>query len=141
MNTGQARAWVWNSLLATVALPLAFFYASRWGTVGIAASWIAIHPFVTLPNYRRVLKTIDLSAWDYFRSLWPALQGSAAMAIAVFLLKGVTGESLALPLRLGVEVAGGAAAYGLVLYGLHRPRLIALYQFLKSAKTEGAPGL
>ncbi len=134
VNTGQARFWVLNSLLATVALPLSFYYSSRWGTVGIAAAWIVVHPLTTFPNYWRVFRTTGLSTRDYCRSFWPALHGSMTMALVVLLVRAAVTQKMVLPVRLGVEVASGAAAYILTLYWFHRPRLKAFYQFLRSSQ-------
>src|SRR5208282_4672944 len=36
---GEERLVMWNSVMATIVLPVSFYACSRWGTVGIAAAW------------------------------------------------------------------------------------------------------
>ncbi|MFN2399283.1 MAG: lipopolysaccharide biosynthesis protein, partial [Gemmatimonadaceae bacterium] len=81
--TGGNRFAMWSNIAAAVVLPPAFYVGSRWGTPGIAATWLVAHPLVLLPVYRRVFSRIELAPGAYLRALWPAVSASALMAAAV----------------------------------------------------------
>ena len=116
-----------STIAAAIALPLAFWFASRWGGAGVAVAWILVHPIVMLvPQYRRTFRLIDLPASRYFAALWPAVSGCLVMTALVL------GTDRLLPIgtrpgfRLIILVATGAAGYAGSLVVLHRPRLLAL---------------
>jgi len=132
--TGESRFAMWNALLGAVLLPSAFYVGSHWGTVGIAVAWPLIHPLVTFPVYWRVFHKIDLSVRRYLQSLWPALSGSLFMVVAVWVIREILPSIWPLPLRFGLQVLGGSAAYILTLTALHRERLYAFHQVLKKVR-------
>lgn len=123
---GEVRFVMWNDLAALVVLPVAFYIGSHRGTAGIAWGWVVAYPIVVLPLYRKTLRMIGMTNTVYFRSLWPALEGTSVMVLAVELVKryAVAGRS---PLtQLVLEVSVGAAAYLLTLLVRHAERLSAL---------------
>ncbi len=130
VNTGHVKFWKWNCVATTILLPISFYVGSHWGTGGIAAAWIVIHPFVVLPYYWKAFRTIKLSPLEYFKSVLPALWGSLCMGCVVLALKILVAPAWALPFRLGVEILGGVATYLSVLLIYHRPRLTAFHEYL-----------
>jgi teichuronic acid exporter len=133
-NSGHVRFWKWNSVVSAVVLPLSFYLGSYWGTGGIAGAWIVIHPLVALPSCWRAFKTIELPWLDYFRSIWPALSGSALMLAVVVAVKLLIVSSWSLPLRLGTEVLAGGSAYAFTLLAFHRARLASFYAVLRDVR-------
>lgn len=122
-----------TGIAALIVLPPAFYFGGQqWGTAGIAAMWLIVYPFILVPMYRRVLVTLELSARTYFQSLWPALQGAAALVVAVFAVRLLLPDTWPRAIHLAVRIAAGAAAYGLVVVGLHRERLRALLDVVRS---------
>ncbi|MGI9078331.1 MAG: oligosaccharide flippase family protein, partial [Gemmatimonadaceae bacterium] len=136
--TGDSRFGARNSVLAAIVLPLAFYLGTRWGTVGIAAAWLVAHPMVIMPLYWRVLKRIDLSISRYLRALWPAVSSSAVMAAAVFAVRAFVPAEAPLIARVLIPVAGGAAAYALVIFTIHRERVRAFADMLGAARLGAA---
>lgn len=129
--TGHSRFGMWNAYLSAVVLPVGFFFGARWGTTGIAAVWILLHPLVTLPVYWRVFTRISMPVGAYLRSLWPATSGVLLMAAAVLALKRVEPGAWTPAVRLSAEAACGAAVYVGVVGLFHRRRLDAFREMLR----------
>src|SRR5437773_12467736 len=76
---GESRLTMQYGVLCAVVLPSGFYLlGQRWGTVGLALTWVVVFPLLVLPAYRRVLQTIELSSREYLRTLWPAASASVA---------------------------------------------------------------
>lgn len=137
--TGGVRFGTLNGLWALLLFPCAFYAGSRWGTIGIAACWIVVHPLYMGPIYWRVFRTIQATVAEYIFALRPALTGVCAMAVAVLVLKQTVLPNLSLPVRFAGEVLGGAAAYVLCVLGLHRDRCRKFVDLLKQARAGRCP--
>ncbi len=131
---GESRFALFNNLAAGLLLPAGFLVGSRFGTVGIAAAWIAVHPLVLLPLYRRTFRVTGLSPRRYLAALAPAVSGTLLLAAAVLgvrLLLSGAAAGFGPAARLALQVAAGAAAYGLALFLFHRGRLRAFRGLLR----------
>ncbi|RPJ49288.1 MAG: lipopolysaccharide biosynthesis protein [Candidatus Latescibacterota bacterium] len=137
--TGETRFGMWNGFLAAAVLPAGFLVGARWGTTGIAASWVVLHPLVTLPVYWRVFRRIELPTRRYLRALWPSTSAVLAMAIAVIGAKRIEGDSWHPAARLALEVAVGAAVYAGVLAAFHGERVRKLLGALRPARPGARP--
>jgi O-antigen/teichoic acid export membrane protein len=124
---GETRFAMWNSVAALVLMPIAFYLGSHWGTTGIATAWIVAYPLIAIPLYCRTLWKIQLKVGEYMRGVWPPLNGSIVMAVAVFAVKWASAASWPLLVRLTLEVLAGAAAYALVMLGIYGSRMRALW--------------
>jgi len=129
--TGDSRFGMYNALSKVVFLPAAFYVGSRWGTSGIAAAWLLIHPVTTIPVYVRVLRRIGLRPSEYLRSMVPSFNGALAMAATVVTLRLVLSSHWHPATRLSLEVIVGAAAYVGAILALHRRRLYRLVDLVK----------
>ena len=147
---GESRFAMWNNAAAALLLPAGFLAGSRFGTLGIAAAWIAVHPLVLAPLYVRTFRVTGLSARRYLGALIPAGSGTLLLVAAVAAVRlllpagSAAGTALKEPaVRLGLQAAAGAAAYGLALALFHRDRLRAFRGMLRHLRREGgaaAPG-
>lgn len=133
---GEERLVMWNSVVAMIVLPISFYIGSRWGTVGIAAGWVVIYPFVQLRLFSRIFQRLHLARSEYFGALWPALSGCAVMAISVTALKFVPSELWPLYARLASEILVGIVAYVLALALLHRSYLRTILRFVRAYRLE-----
>jgi PST family polysaccharide transporter len=132
---GETRLFMWNNLLALIFLPLAFLVGSRWGTVGIAFGWVAVHPLLLLVLYARTFRRIELPARAYLLSLWPAFSAALAMTGAVLLVRALLPAGAPRVASLLTEVAAGALVYLAALLLLHRRRLEAFRTAIARART------
>lgn len=135
---GESRFAMLNNVAAALLLPAGFLVGSRFGTVGVAAAWIVVHPLVLVPLYRRTFLVTGLTLRAYLAALAPAVSGTLLLVVAVLgvrllLPAGVPGAGAAGSpvLRLALQVAAGAAAYGLALFLFHRDRLRAFRGLLR----------
>lgn len=130
----HSRFVMWNTILAVIFFPIAFYVGSRWGTTGIAAAWIACYPFNIVPLYWKVFRTINLSLSSYLASLWPACSGSVAILMAVGGLQALAPADWPLALRAAMEIAAGITAYASVFLIFHRKRLRTFLNIVKNAR-------
>ena len=127
---GGARLAMVNSLATAGLLPLVFYVRTWWGTAGVAAAWLVVHPLASIPINARAFRVLGLSLRDYLRVLWPAFSGSLVMMVAVLLLRRALPIDLPRALYLGLLVAGAAAVYSAFLVLFHRPRLAAFVRII-----------
>jgi PST family polysaccharide transporter len=136
---GNVRYVMWNDLAALVILPVAFYFGSRRGTVGIAWGWVVAYPFIVLPLYRKTFQAIDMSIGEYLKALRPALTGTLVMIPIVEWARYSSPPTLPLIARLVIEVSAGAVAYMATLFLLHRDRLAALFRTAKQLLASKKP--
>jgi teichuronic acid exporter len=119
----DSRFVMWNTALAAVVFPPAFYVGSRWGTSGIAWAWIVMYPIITAPYIWRTLSAIDLRTRTYLGAFLPALQTSAIMMVAVVAARLATPQAFPVAVRFTIAVAAGIAAYAAALFFKERDRL------------------
>jgi O-antigen/teichoic acid export membrane protein len=122
--TGQTRFMMWNTVYSAILLPIAFWFGSYWGITGIAAGWMLAYPFVAIPLYMKVFKTIDLTFAEYFRALKPAIVSSIAMAGVVFLERLFRPVSWPTAIHLTVDVLCGILVYCSTLWFLEGKEML-----------------
>jgi teichuronic acid exporter len=140
---GDAQFVMRVEVSGLVLMPIAFYIGSHWGITGIALGWVFAYPLIALAHYWKVLKTIRLSVREYVAALRPALDGSIAMAIAVWALRRFLAASHFLWVRLTVEIVCGAIVYIATVALLHRERVIHFLNIARRArkpKLEAQPG-
>jgi len=136
--TGRSGAVMVNSVLSAVVLPAGFVFGSQWGTVGIAAAWLVLYPFMVLPMYWLVLRSIEMSPGHYLSAMWPAVSASLVMVAAVEACRSFVDPAWDLPLRVSLAVAAGAGAYGVVLLTAYRERLRGISRFLQGVRSHAS---
>ena len=127
-----SRFVMWNTVCAAVAFPVAFYYSSRWGTTGIAATWIVLYPLITAPFMWRTFVDIELSTWDYLRSWLPALRGCLIMTVVVVGVRMVVPPAWPLGVRFTISVLAGGLSYLAVLGVSERERLRGFIALVRS---------
>lgn len=124
VSTGHARRNMQFTIAATLMMPALFYAGSRWGTAGVALTWVLAYPVCVLPMFlREVLRVTGLTLGAYLRALSPAACATVVMAAAVLAVRAVSPAAWPVGMRLFVQVLAGAAAYAAVVYGVHRGRV------------------
>jgi len=130
----DTRYVMWNTLVAVLLLPTAFYLGSHWQTQGIAWAWILAYPFIAVPLYGRVFRRIGMSVKEYLGAIRPASDGALAMVILVSTLKRVIPSAWPLYVRFTLEVLCGAASYIGVILILHGNRLRAFAKVVQQLR-------
>ena len=119
----DTRYGFWLNAVAALVLPIGFVVGSRWGTVGIAMTWVVLHPLVVIvPLLRRVTRKLEMPLADWWRAIWPALSSTLVMTLVVLSVQeALTGVPA--PARLAAAVGTGALAYGGSLLVFHREKV------------------
>ncbi len=132
--TGQTRFGMQMSILFAVILPIGFIVGSRWGVVGIAGAWVALHPLFMGSLLWRVTRVIDLRFRTYFGATWPAFSSACLMAIAVVLVGRIPWPEGLLAVELAAKVVAGAATYCGSMLLFFRSRLKSALDTLRHVK-------
>lgn len=114
------------SICAAMVMPVAFLIGSRWGTNGIAATWVIAYPLITIPTYYRVLKLTSLSVKEYASAVAPALSASGIMVCVVLMIRFFLRSQPHSALGLTLLVVAGVISYGGVLLTLYQKRVITI---------------
>ncbi len=137
---GNARFVMRVELSALVVMPISFYFGSHWGIAGVAFAWLS-YPLVTAPLYWKTLKTIEMSALEYFSAVRPGLDGVVAMTLGVVLLKFELPASAPLLFRLILEIVTGAAIYLGTVFLLHRERALSFLRIVKRMRMSRRPSV
>ena len=110
LGLGNQRADLFNSAANLTILPAGFLIGVQWGVHGLATSWLFAVPLVLSLTLVRTARAIGIS----FRSIVAAAQGplvSGAIMYAAIAAARLVLHTAALPARLAVLIAVGAAAF------------------------------
>ena len=130
--TGGSRLGMWNALGVAIVLPVTFYLLSRWGTRGIALSWLIIHPLAATQTNWFVFKKLDLSVKQYLLSLRPAMIGCVCMLLGVIAVKEAVPTAWPLGMKFAVEVCTGAAVYALTALSIHGERVRSFIHMIRT---------
>ncbi|MCI0432998.1 MAG: lipopolysaccharide biosynthesis protein [Gemmatimonadetes bacterium] len=152
--TGEQRFNMWNSVIAALVLPLGFIVGSRWGTAGIAATWIIFQPPILFSALRRVQRRIGWTTREVWSAIWPAASTTAVMLVAVLATRAFIGGQEPTLAKLAAEIGAGGIAYGAGFFLLHRDDLRAFRSVIRllrapaeqppvsvMAESDGMPGM
>ncbi len=133
---GQASFPMRMAFYALAILPPAFYFSGvRWGTVGVAAIWLAVYPLILLPIYARVFSTLEIGLGEYFARLGPTILSAAVMTVVVMSIRMLAPSAWPLAMRFGLQVACGAAAFVASALFIQRRRLGLLADFLRTIRS------
>jgi O-antigen/teichoic acid export membrane protein len=130
--TGRANVNARSMTVATILLPIAFWFGARWGIVGVATVWLIGHPVVVMTQQLwAVLRIYNTRLIDYLGALFPALSSTALMAVAVLGWRAAFGERLPSGLELVSEILSGILVYVASLLLLHFNRVRIALAFVR----------
>lgn len=141
---GNARFVMRVEVTGLFLMPVAFWIGSHWGIRGIAFGWVFAYPIVALPHYWKTFQTIDMKVGDYIRALRPALDGSAAMIVAVAGLKWLSPNHQPHWFYPIADITVGAAVYLTTVTLMHRERtkyFLHIVKKLKKTKPQAQLGI
>ncbi|MFN0178731.1 MAG: lipopolysaccharide biosynthesis protein [Gemmatimonadales bacterium] len=134
---GDTRFLMINGLATAITMPVSFVLGSRWGAPGIAAVWLLVYPIHTIVMFRRAFRGLDLATRTYFAAMFPAARATAIMAATIFAVRFLESPGMSAPVRLAVEVGGGAVAF--VIFGIV-PRIGRIRQIAARLRApDGSP--
>ena len=130
----HSRFVMWNMVAAALAFPAAFYLSSRWGTTGIAATWIVLYPIITAPLMWRTFRGINLPLGSYVRSFAPAIRGCIVMTVMVMGVRLFVPAVWPLAARFTISVLTGGAAYLIMLGVSERQRMRGFVALVRGAR-------
>ena len=136
--TRETQFMMWTSIAGAILLLSGFIAGSNWGTAGIAAAWLVIHPALSAYSFTRVRRILELTAAEYLRALRLGLDGAAMMALVLLPFQAFVAPSWSPSLRLVASILLGAGTYALTTWLLHRRRLRQIIEWLTRVRRGGA---
>jgi teichuronic acid exporter len=141
ITTGHASVNARSMTVATILLPVAFWFGSRWGVTGVATVWLLGHPGVVMTRQLWCALKISKTRFiDYLGALYPAVSSTALMTLAVLGLRAGLGARMAPGLKLVFEIAIGAVAYLASLLVFHSRRVRVALAFIRKQDGTSAEG-
>ena len=132
--TGDHGFQMYQNGIALLALPVAFYIGSFWGTVGIALAWVLVHPLIIyVPSHVRIFRRLGLTVREYLLALWPAISGCLCMAGGIVTARSILPSQAPPVVILAAEVLAGALAYAACLATLHHRRISGFLTLWRSA--------
>jgi len=134
-NAKGRTDWMFRwGIVTSLVYVASFFIGLRWGMMGVATSYAIAFTLLAGPTFAIPFRLIDLSLWEFIRSLWPTFKASLAMALIVAgWLAGLRRIGiLNAPIQLASAVTIGALAYIVLLYLWKPPVLQALRAILEN---------
>ena len=111
LGLGHSKINLINEATAAVLMPISFYFATRWGLVGISSVWLLVFPLVFLMNLPQTTKALFVSMWDVFLCmLRPIFAGLAMIAGIEIFRKSLFGD-ISMVLRMLVCIVIGATIY------------------------------
>jgi PST family polysaccharide transporter len=127
----QTHFTMWTNIAAAVYFPVGFLIGARWGTGGIATTWVLLYPVLAVPLFRRTFHEIELPWSEFLRTLWPAFSCGFLMAAALLVARKFLPLGWPEILRLTLEIALGICVYGCSLLLLHPKSVRKLYHIVR----------
>ncbi len=129
---GESRLVLRLNLVGLLVLPLAFVFASRWGTTGVAAAWIVAHPLIiVLPMLLRVSSRYGVTLRAQLTNAAPGLIACAAMVGTVLTCQQLLPADASPLVRLLAASGVGALTVASVLWFGFRERTMTLVRLLR----------
>lgn len=129
---GQTRFLMYHGIASAIIFPLAFLWASRFGTLGIAGVWVVLYPISVVP-----LIYMACRIFTTWRAYWGALRGptfaTVAMAVVVLCIARVIPPAYPPLARLAIQATVGAVAYAATVLTLFPDRIAAFRRTLSNA--------
>lgn len=132
--TRETRFGMWLSIAGAIFLLAGFIVGSFWGTVGIAAAWMVIHPMLSAVSFSRVSRVLTITPGEYFKALRLGFDGTVAMAIVVLGFERLIASDWPLAARLACSIIVGATTYVSVTWALHRTRLLQIRDWVNRVR-------
>lgn len=100
------------TVVTALTMPPAFYFASRWGSGAVAATWLVMVPITVLPGFAKLFRSIRCGFWQYTKVLMPAAAASAVMVAGVMIFRARPQPEHWRPLvRLAAEIGIGGVLY------------------------------
>lgn len=128
----QTRFSMCMNIAAAVYFPIGFLIGARWGTSGIAATWVLLYPVLAIPLFNRTFHEIEMSWVEFLRSLWPAFSCGFLMAAALLVAREFLPVEWPEIVRMILEIVIGICVYGCSLLLLHPQSVRKLYHIVRS---------
>jgi O-antigen/teichoic acid export membrane protein len=119
ISVGRVDIAMWTNLIGTLAAPILFYAATRFGIVGLAVVWAAVTPMMLILNLYRALPNLGLTPIAVFVEMARPAIAALLMASGVFATRMLSSH-LHVAWRLVIEIFVGAVLYVIVTGLLNR---------------------
>jgi len=120
-----------NFLFAAIAMPLAFYFGTRWGVEGLAYAWLLMYPVVFIVTGFRACRAVELSLLAFLHALMRPLLAGAVMFAAVWTLQSDANLLSVTVIDLLIWIGVGIGVYGVMMLAIDREGLKELLGLIR----------
>ncbi len=125
---GKPNLTARNSMFGAILMPITFFFAIKYGAIGLAWGWLIAFPILLWFTFYNSRNVIGITLVGLFNAIWPGLSASMAMAVVVLwadtylisLIMSTDFQLFGIPaymyLRFLILITVGAATYFALLW-------------------------
>ena len=99
---GKPHLSLMINLITLFLLGASFLWSVQWGMGGLLLTWMLIFPILFIGSACFTIHFRKITISSYFKSLYPALSGTAAMCLVIFLFKFLLLSNIELATRLEI---------------------------------------
>lgn len=133
--TGSAAVNTWTNIVCLAVLPASFWLAAQRSIDAVALVWVVVYPICALPLYQWAAGNLRMSFGEYFREVWPALNGCLVMTAGVYGLRQIVPPCWPAALRLACFVPAGILFYAATLLLFHRTLMLGHMEKLRRLRS------
>lgn len=130
----ETRYAMWMSVLLAAILVPGFIVGSSFGTVGLAAAWLALHPLFSVVVFQRLRRVLELRAAEYLQSLRLGVDGTVVMVAVVLGFQWGVARDWPTGLRLTLAIILGGVTFIATTWLLHRERLRQIIAWVRRVR-------
>jgi teichuronic acid exporter len=131
-GTGNPATSASNFLVAALLMPVAFYFGSRWGVIGLAYAWLCMYPLVFFITAYRTCRKVGLGIVEYLLQMFRPVVAGMIMYTTVYFLQGFAYGAVGDWLYLSQLVLTGAITYGVAILLIDRNGMLETLQLIRS---------
>ncbi len=131
-GTGNPATSASNFLVAALLMPVAFYFGSRWGVIGLAYAWLCMYPLVFFITAYRTCHKVGLGIGEYLLQMFRPVVAGMIMYATVYFLQGFAYGAVGDWLYLSQLVLTGAITYGVAMLLIDRNGMLETLQLIRS---------
>lgn len=89
LGAGRPDISFYNSLVAFILMPGAFYLGSFWGLWGVSLAWVVVFPVVFCLNLSRIVKVLEVKYTNVIKAMLSPLWASLIMYVGIILIRKV----------------------------------------------------
>lgn len=131
LGKGRADISLFTSIPPLVLMPMAFYFGTFWGLLGVSLAWMITFPLVFCINLSFVVRVLGIRFLDVLGAMQLPLIAGFSMYLSLYIVKSVFFYDAFIITRMLIYVFFGALIYSLTTLLINRKGLREVVNLLK----------